>query len=513
MKFKKIFKCFLIIIIIFSGIVMITTYYNKIQMENIQKNNESKLEEVTLKMYLIGNKPEDFDIVYKRVNKIMKEKINATIDVEFLPWVDINERYMQLFQCGEQFDLIFTAEPWACYSKIASKNGFYELTLDMIKEYAPDIYLNEPQRAWNRAKINGKIYMVPSDQIEYSTTVFAIRGDLRKKYGIGEIKTFEDLERYMDAVANDKDINMQVISNGEEQNLQFSYMIEKYEFSYILGVPLPTIGFKVNDTSGEIFKFVDMDEYREYAYKMKEFSDKGYWSKESISGKISRDGDFINGDAAVMSWNIGSVTERVERVNKSNPKWKAEVVDATNGLNRLVNAYTNNGMAINAKSKNPERALMALNILRYDKDVYELTWYGIENLHWQPKDDNLYIKLGESPKFPADNVCPWGWYSKKLDKTSIAENNVYKKIINNWEENYTVDNPLLDFCFDDKNVKKEMDNVRKVIEKYGVPIDLGMCEDVDAAISEYRSKLNEAGLDKIYNECKKQIQEYLKNNK
>ena len=58
-----------------------------------------------------------------------------------------------------------------------------------------------------------------------------------------------------------------------------------------------------------------------------------------------------------------------------------------------------------------------------------------------------------------------------------------------------------------------MDNVRKVIEKYGVPIDLGMCEDIDAAISEYRSKLNEAGLDKIYNECKKQIQEYLKNNK
>ena len=46
----------------------------------------SKLEEVKLKMYLIGDKPKDFDEVYGKVNEIMKEKINATLDVSFLPW-------------------------------------------------------------------------------------------------------------------------------------------------------------------------------------------------------------------------------------------------------------------------------------------------------------------------------------------------------------------------------------------------------------------------------------------
>ena len=42
--------------------------------------------EVTLKMYLIGDKPADFDEVYDKVNSIMKEEINATLQVNFIPW-------------------------------------------------------------------------------------------------------------------------------------------------------------------------------------------------------------------------------------------------------------------------------------------------------------------------------------------------------------------------------------------------------------------------------------------
>ena len=45
--------------------------------------------EVTLKMYLIGDKPADFDEVYDKVNSIMKEEINATLQVNFIPWSDL----------------------------------------------------------------------------------------------------------------------------------------------------------------------------------------------------------------------------------------------------------------------------------------------------------------------------------------------------------------------------------------------------------------------------------------
>ena len=55
-----------------------------------------------------------------------------------------------------------------------------------------------------------------------------------------------------------------------------------------------------------------------------------------------------------------------------------------------------------------------------------------------------------------------------------------------------------------------MSAVGNVVTQYGVPIDLGMVSDVNAAIAEYKTKLKEAGLDKITEECKAQVEEFLK---
>ena len=41
-------------------------------------------EPVTIKMYLIGDRTPDFDLVYDEVNKKLEETVNATVEVEFL---------------------------------------------------------------------------------------------------------------------------------------------------------------------------------------------------------------------------------------------------------------------------------------------------------------------------------------------------------------------------------------------------------------------------------------------
>ena len=41
-----------------------------------------------------------------------------------------------------------------------------------------------PEAAWDQAKINGKVYMVPNYNIEYGYDVIGVRGDLMEKYGI-----------------------------------------------------------------------------------------------------------------------------------------------------------------------------------------------------------------------------------------------------------------------------------------------------------------------------------------
>ena len=46
-------------------------------------------EPVTIKMYLIGDRTPDFDLVYDEVNKKLEETVNATVEVEFF-----NPRYL-----------------------------------------------------------------------------------------------------------------------------------------------------------------------------------------------------------------------------------------------------------------------------------------------------------------------------------------------------------------------------------------------------------------------------------
>lgn len=85
-------------------------------------------EPVTIKMYLIGDRTPDFDLVYDEVNKKLEETVNATVEVEFLSWAEHDTKYSLLFSSGEDFDLIFTATGWAHYSETANMGGFYELT-------------------------------------------------------------------------------------------------------------------------------------------------------------------------------------------------------------------------------------------------------------------------------------------------------------------------------------------------------------------------------------------------
>ena len=467
------------------------------------------LKPVELKMYLIGDKPKDFDLVYGKVNEIMKEKINATLNVNFLSWGDMTTKYQLLFQSGEDFDMIFTAAGWGYYSQIATKNGFLELTDEMLKEYAPNIYENEPEEAWKQAKIDGKIYMVPNDRQEIGTGVFGVRGDLMKKYGFDSIDSYEKLENYMDAVATgEKENGMSVIANGGGQMLQWPYMIEKNGFQTVNGAPIPSIGFDVNDNSGNVFAFVDTPEYKEYIEKMKAFADKGYWSSDSISSKASRDEDFVAGKTGVMVWNLGTVADRAVTMNKSNPEWDTQLVDLSKEINRVAQPYINGGTAINANSNNKERALMAIDLLRYDEEINNLTWYGVEGTHWKEASDKKYEPLADGANFPAGNVCPWGWYSAKYARTSAADPAIVQETINEWTEKYLVQNSLSAFNFDDSNVKNEMAAVGNIITQYGVPLDLGMVSDVEAGIKEYRTKLTEAGFDKILEECKKQAKEF-----
>lgn len=160
-------------------------------------------EHVDLKMYLIGERTPDFDEVYDKINEKLNEKVNASLSVDFLSWGEHDTKYSLLFSSQEDFDLIFTASSWCHYEQVAALGGFYPLSEDFIQTYAPDIWKTVPEVAWDQAKINGNIYMVPNYQNEFGADVYAIRGDLMEKYGISDITNWDDIKKFYLACAKD----------------------------------------------------------------------------------------------------------------------------------------------------------------------------------------------------------------------------------------------------------------------------------------------------------------------
>lgn len=205
-------------------------------------------------------------------------------------------------------------------------------------------------------------------------------------------------------------------------------------------------------------------------------------------------------------------------MNAEHPEWKATFADPLQKRKKQFNAYINNGVGINANSKHPERAMMVLNELMTDKEVYDLTSLGIEGVHWEAGENNTYKALPDAEKFPANGTCNWGWINMDIMRTEYVENAdaVYEKkiqTIEEWDQAAAEPHPFVAFSFHNENVKTEVTNVTGIVSKYCDPIYAGLVDDPEKAVEELREKLEVAGIQKLYDEIQKQADAFMASKK
>lgn len=91
--------------------------------------------------------------------------------------------------------------------------------------------------------------------------------------------------------------------------------------------------------------------YLDFAKQMKEWADKGFWSKSAIANATDVKEAFINGTSASFSQNLGTVGATASEVEQNHPEWKPEVCDLTPDAHRFLAAYTGDGVAVLANSR------------------------------------------------------------------------------------------------------------------------------------------------------------------
>lgn len=474
-------------------------------------NGQDVSEPVELVMYYIGDKAEDEQLVLDEINKILKEKINATLVLKNMSLSDYSTKYALTIAGGENIDLIYTST-WAFYQSEASKGAFAEVSDQVLADYMPMHKESQAEASWGQAQIGGKTYFVPCNMANVNANAVLVRGDLREKYGLEPIKNIQDLSAYYEAVAKDKDSGVSFAYDASQNNdtSKGILLLANNNWMKIEGAIANyfTMPYSENVKADDLLWIYGSPEYLAFANQMKEWADKGFWSKSAIANATNVKEAYINGTSASFTQNLGTVGAAASEVNKTHPEWKPEIYDVTLDADRFFGAYTGDGIAVLANSQNQERAFMAIDLMKFDQDIYYLIRHGIEGKHYEKAGEGLWKTGADMDKYPYGTGFSWGFKNSNFDMTREDTYPDQVAIGKIWTDR-AVEGPAAAFSFDDTNVKNELANLQSVYTQYVPLLDLGLVDNVEKTLEEFNKQAKAAGLDKIMEETQKQIKAYL----
>lgn len=471
-----------------------------------------------LVMYLLGDPARDQDLVVEKLNELTLRDLNATVEINFIPWADLESKYQLLLSSGEDFDLIY-ASNWVDYSEYA-KNGAFLPLENLLPEYATQTWSEIPKSGWDQTVVNDHIFLVPKNYNEFGGFGLLYRKDLARKGGLDKVDNVNSMMRYFEIVK--KELPGTIPLNlGTEQDLgsllMLTILMENAEYGWIHNLALDGIWVPI-EGEGVPFLRYDTEMYRSYLDFVRKGTESGYWSRNALSNNVRSRDAFLNGVSASSLVNPVNAAEDYERLMAKNPGWELDYWDfeyAAYGFKPRLSLISD-GMAVNRNAANPELALKLLEKLHNDEEYYNLTWYGIRGKHWDLDADGYLVfpdgVSADSTGYPWGETCPWGWTEQKFNKKSSGGWKQMEVMMSTWGENAKI-NPYENFSFNKEPVNAEMAALKQIEDEYARPLEAGIVDDVEKGVQELLKQQKLGGIEKVLQEVTRQWNLYLESNK
>jgi putative aldouronate transport system substrate-binding protein len=459
---------------------------------------EPKLDPVTLTWYVYRDNTEpDDQMVFDKANEILKEKLNVTLKMESLSYAEYPEKLQLLVSAGDKFDLCFTAGWLFTYSTQATKGAFEPLD-DLITQYAPETKKLIPELIWGDTKVKDadgkdKIFGVPNYQISYTQYGIAFKKDIVDKYNLADqilaVKKQSDLTPIFDIVKKGEP-KLNIVKDGPwwVKEMTGDGIVASLEDGWFVAAGED---HKVKDLSDESFFKLWLDDtaLANEWYK-KGFFHKDYGISEDLYPEVKA-GKFF-------AWNE-KYKPGVEADVKRNVGFDVMVIPIGD---KILSGVQDTLTAINRNSENKERAMMLIELMNTDKELYNLMVYGIEGTHYKKVGENRIEPIPDAKyKNNAWELgCQFNAYLLPGQVDDVWE--VTKK--GNAEAKKP---PMHGFTFDKNNLKTEQANIT-ALTKENKAIFYGLIDNYEAKLLELRDKLVKAGMTKYKEEAQRQIDEY-----
>ena len=474
-------------------------------------------EKVNLVYYYWGTPQNDLASVNEELNKYLEEKMNTTVDLKLIDGGTYDSKMALVMSGNEEYDLCFTSSWSNNYYQNVAKGAYVEMG-PLLEEYAPVTLETAPQRFWDAITIKGKVYGAINFQQSAAGFGFRVQADLADKYEFDwkNAKSLADIEPFLaDIKANEPDL----IPFGYNKTVD-PFVKGPIAWGYdAIGDIFSPGWVALDDEEMTVVNQYDTEEFKEYAKLMRSWYEKGY----------------IRSDAATLSdispdQKAGKYAIEYEQIDLATEDFAEAGLDyqgrmySVNGIvsydHKFVEPILTNEKAsatmtsISVTSKNPERAMMFIELMNTDRYAYNLLSNGIEGKHYTREGELITVDstAGYQPftswefgnmanSYISTGSWPAGGEEVREDGLTVA-NGLWYDLNQNVEGS-----PLLGFAFDVEPVKSEIANCQAVIDQLYYSISCGSV-DPDTYIPQFNDQLKAAGLEKVLAEKQKQLDEW-----
>lgn len=499
-----------------------------------EETAEPALEQKTIQLMITGaGKQANSDKVWAAFNEQLQQYVpNTTVEFIDVPFEEYSEKFSQVLASGEGVDLAWTG--WLINKPQNIADGNLMPLDDLLAEYGQGIVdiLGENVVEIHRNADDGKLYYLPSWQGLCGerrgwlvvTEIAELAGDTwiedteaalnkwRNNYsGIEDFQAVLDQATKYLAAAKEAG----KLGAGINTGRAFGWSMYNGMYSF-LGVGGAEIGITYCDGTFTVKDGVAGEHYKLYAKTMADWYKEGYIRSDIMSVDTSTLTTPKNGEITDTTY-VFSCDPYLTEADQ-----EAAIADAGMDMTYLPieeNAYLilggDTSYAIPYCADEPERAMMVLNAIYSQPDLYNTLIYGIEGEDYTKNADGTITTsyVGASPT--ADDsygIQRWIIGSCKNALINNGTDPNYYADLEALEETARV-NPFLNFTFDRTNVEGICASILNVYYEYGPQLDNGVAGDNwEELYNNYMAARKDAGIEELVTEFQNQLNAYIEAN-
>lgn len=351
-------------------------------------------------------------------------------------------------------------------------------------------------------KINGITYAISQYPYAASCNGFLYNKEIADAYHIDmhDGITLDELEE-AGAVLEKQDILLTSVGLSEELSYKFFCSMENFGEAGNYGVILNPA------EQTEIVNIYDSEDLRSFYKRLRSWYEKGYLPSDPMLNESAIMQLFASQKLFCVPTNVNA-----GQLGNYTGMGFERAICKTSDILVSTSSAKEFMLGIAATCQNPEAAMDFINLIYTDPEVANLLNYGVQGLDYLPAEgtENVITRKGTPNEDNSRYGSGFVRFGNPLD-IKIAEpltDSYYQEILD-WE---AAAHRSLSFgySFDASAFAVESRSISRIISEYLPILNVGIAEDVDAQLNAMNQKLKEAGIERIIEANKQQLEAYLK---